>query len=67
MPIFSVSRTIWHPDPARRVAVVKLLGRPSQRLGEGDVVAGFTVVEIGLTGVELERDGVVLKRRVGAK
>ena len=67
MPTLRVTRTIWHPNPDRRVAVVQLLGRPPQRLGEGDVVAGFTVVQIGLAEVELERDGVVLQRRVGAK
>jgi hypothetical protein len=67
MPSLRVTRTIWHPNPDRRVAVVQLLGRPPQKLGEGDVVAGFTVVEIGLADVELERDGVILQRRVGAK
>jgi hypothetical protein len=46
---------------------VKLAGRPPQRLAEGDVVAGFTVVEIGLSEVWLERDGVSLKRRVGGR
>ena len=67
MPTLRVTRTIWHPSPDRRVAVVQLLGRPPQRLGEGDVVAGFTVLQIGLAEVELERDGVILERRVGAK
>jgi hypothetical protein len=67
IPTLRVTRTIWHPDPDRRVAVVQLLGRPPQRLAEGDVVAGFAVVQIGLSDVEFERDGVVLQRRVGAR
>jgi hypothetical protein len=67
IPALRVTQTSWHPDPSRRIATVKLAGRPPQRLAEGDVVAGFTVVEIGLSEVWLERDGVSLKRRVGGR
>lgn len=67
-PAFVVTQTVWHPSPSRRVAVVSLAGRDSPlRVGEGDVVDGFTVLKIGLASVGLVRDGVSFERRVGAR
>jgi hypothetical protein len=62
-----VQQIIWHPTPNRRVAVLQVEGDASpRRVGEGDVVAGFTVAKIGLSDVELVRDGVTVTRRLGS-
>lgn len=66
-PEIVVREIIWHPNPARRIAVVELDGVESDRLAEGDEIAGFTIAEIGLSDVELVRDGVTTKRRIGSK
>lgn len=67
IPEFAVQQIIWHPTAARRVAVFEIDGEASLlRIGEGGIVAGFTVAKIGLSAVELVRDGVALERRVGA-
>ncbi len=66
IPEFAVQQIIWHPTAARRVAVFEIDGEASLlRIGEGGIVAGFTVAKIGLSAVELVRDGVALERRVG--
>jgi hypothetical protein len=63
----AVRQIIWHPTPSRRVAVFAVEGDSvPQRIGEGGVVGGFTVAKIGLSDVELVRDGVAVVRRVGA-
>ncbi len=65
--VLSVQQIIWHPTPNRRVAVLQVEGDASpRRVGEGDVVAGFTVAKIGLSDVELVRDGVTVTRRLGS-
>ncbi len=67
IPEFAVQQIIWHPTAARRVAVFEIDGEASLlRIGEGGIVAGFTVAKIGLSAVELVRDGMALERRVGA-
>ncbi len=67
IPEFAVQQIIWHPTAARRVAVFEIDGEASLlRIGEGGIVAGFTVAKIGPSAVELVRDGVALDRRVGA-
>jgi hypothetical protein len=63
-PLIAVQEIVWHPNPARRKAVLKADGAPAQQLGEGDEIAGFVVVEIGLSEIELSQDGVSLKRRI---
>ncbi len=63
----SVEKIIWHPKPERRVAVVSIPGESgTRRLGEGAEVAGYTIAKIGVADVELLRDGVSTKRRLGA-
>ena len=62
----SVKEIFWHPTPVRRVAVFEIDGARPQRAGEGDEIAGFTIGEIGLSDVELVRDGIALKRRIGS-
>jgi hypothetical protein len=63
----AVEQIIWHPRSERRVAVVRVAGEPAaRRLAEGELVAGYTVAKIGVSDVELLRDGVSTKRRVGA-
>ncbi len=63
----AVQQIIWHPRAERRVAVVAVDGESiPRRLGEGAVVAGYTVARIGISDIELERDGVSTKRRVGS-
>lgn len=64
-PEIAVQEIIWHPNPARRVAIFEVDGAKSQRIGEGDQIAGFTVAEIGLSDVELVRNGVAVTRRIG--
>ena len=63
---FAVQEIIWHPNPARRVVVVEIDGAASRRLGEGDQNAGFKVIEIGLSEVEVLHGGAVLKRGITA-
>lgn len=60
-------KTVWHPRAERRVARVEVAGEPGGReLREGDVIEGYAVREIKLSGVVFERDGVTVERRVGA-
>ena len=66
MPGIAVQEIIWHPNPIRRIAVFEVDGAKPERHGEGDEIAGFTIAEIGLSDVVLVRDGVPLRRRIGA-
>jgi len=67
MPDVEVRRISWHPNPDRRAAVFQVEGQSGPvRMGEGDTVAGFTIAEIGISEVELVRDGVTTRRRIGA-
>jgi hypothetical protein len=66
VPELAVQQILWHPTPSRRIAVFEVEGEGSHRIGEGQVVAGFTVAKIGISQVDLVRDGVELKRRVGS-
>ena len=63
---FVVQEIIWHPNPARRIVVVRIDEATSRRLGEGDENSGFKVVEIGLSEVELLHGGAVLRRGMAA-
>ncbi|MFP6641416.1 MAG: hypothetical protein VCC04_14310 [Myxococcota bacterium] len=62
----AVLRTVWHPEPERRSANLSADGRPAQVSFEvGDLWQGWRLVEIKLSGVVFERDGVRRERRVG--
>lgn len=66
VPRLAVEQIIWHPRPERRVAIVVVSGESEpRRLAEGDIVAGHTVKKIGISKLELTRDGVATERRVG--
>ncbi|MAI79683.1 MAG: hypothetical protein CL917_12130 [Deltaproteobacteria bacterium] len=61
-----VMRTVWHPTPAKRSVYLSADGRPSETVfTEGDLWQGWKVVEIKLSGVSFERQGVRVERRVG--
>jgi hypothetical protein len=63
----AVQQIIWHPRAERRVAVVSVKGESApRRLGEGEEVAGYTIARIGVSDIELTRDGISTKRRVGS-
>ena len=53
-PDVRVDRIRWHPDPARRIAYLRVSGRPELVAYEGDIVAGLRVQRIDPDGVELE-------------
>ena len=66
MPEFVVTRTVWHPDASRRVAMIRQGGRGEPRpFGEGESLGVLEIVEIQPAGVLFRRDGVEIKRRVG--
>ena len=66
IPEFVVTRTVWHPSAARRVASVQLKGASAvQLISEGDEFGTLKVVEIQPSAVLFRRDGVEIKRRVG--
>lgn len=61
-----VLSTTWHPKSEKRSTSLSRTGRPSGRsFAEGDVWMGWNLVEIKLSGVSFERDGVRIDRRVG--
>lgn len=63
----TVVRTVWHPEAAKRVAHVESeQGGSSVELHEGEAWNDFIITEITPSGVLLERDGIEIKRRVGA-
>lgn len=65
-PMLRVTRTVWHPDAARRLALVRTSKSSAAReVREGDVIDGFEIRRIEPSGLVLERDGVETRRRVG--
>ena len=61
-----VLSTTWHPKSEKRSTSLSRDGRPAGRsFAEGDTWMGWNVVEIKLSGVGFERDGVRIDRRVG--
>jgi hypothetical protein len=68
VPAVRVVQTTWHPDPARRTALVEAGdgGGPTQ-LRQGDAIGSLVVESISPTGVTFAHDGVSLVRRVGAR
>ena len=68
VPDVAVTRTIWHPQPNRRVAVLELGdGSAPLELREGDAVGPLVLVEISPIGVIFLHDGVEIQRRVSAR
>ncbi|MEE3328543.1 MAG: hypothetical protein VX252_14490 [Myxococcota bacterium] len=62
----TVMSTTWHPKREKRSASLSHDGRPSDSaFAEGDVWMGWRVVEIKLSGVSFERQGVRVERKVG--
>jgi hypothetical protein len=60
------SSTVWFRS-CRRLAKVTLAGGALRELHEGDAIGPLVVSEIEPSGVVFVRDGVELRRRVGAK
>jgi len=61
-----VLRTVWHPHPERRLALLLLPGESAAReLREGDTAQGWTVLTIEPSSVVLLHDGVELRAAVG--
>jgi hypothetical protein len=68
VPTVFVSRTQWHPDRARRVAIVEVDNNgETLELHEGDAIGPLVVEEIQPTGVFFGHDGIAILRRVGAR
>jgi hypothetical protein len=67
-PKVYVSRTVWHPDPSRRIAYVEFEERDEiVALREGESIGPLLVTEIAPTGVSFDNRGSELTRRVGAR
>ena len=65
-PKVRVERTIWHPKPERRSALVHVQGhKEALELKEGDAVGTLVVAEIQPSGVVFLHGGVRLRHRVG--
>jgi hypothetical protein len=68
VPVVFVEKTLWHPIPARRVAVVEVESQAEPlQLHEGDVVGPLVVATIEPSGVIFHHDGVELRRKVGVR
>jgi hypothetical protein len=62
-----VTRTIWHPNAERRVALVLGAGDSQAReVHEGESVGSLQVLRIEPSDVVFLRDGVEVRQRVGA-
>ena len=67
LPDLIVKRTVWHPNPSRRIAVLQLADDPtSLELREGDAIGSLVLVEIKPAGVTFLHEGVEVRRRVGS-
>jgi len=64
VPSVRVEQTRWHPDAARRTALVQVDGG-EREVQEGDSVGPLEVSKIEPSGVVFLRDGVELRRRIG--
>ncbi|MDJ0846903.1 MAG: hypothetical protein QNK04_00840 [Myxococcota bacterium] len=66
VPSVRVRETRWHPDAARRMAVVELDSDGSVReVHEGDPVGALLVTKIEPSAVVFDHDGLELRRRIG--
>ncbi len=67
IPELMVKRTIWHPSPGRRRALVEIAGNSEAlNLSEGDRVGELVLTQIKPSGVVFEFQGIELSRRVGS-
>lgn len=64
VPEVRVEQTRWHPDAARRSALVEVDGG-SREVHQGDAVGPLVVSTIEPSGVVFTHDGVELRRRIG--
>jgi len=66
-PEVVVTRTVWHPSPERRVAMVRAPGDSQEReVHEGESVGALQVLQIEPSDVVFLREGVEIRQRVGA-
>jgi len=66
LPALVVTRTVWHPDPARRRALVQVEGRAEPlELRHGDAVGALVVANIEPSGVVFRMGDVEVRRKVG--
>lgn len=65
VPGVKVTKTFWHPDPAKRTALVSTDGGAPREVKEGDVLGPLVVSSIEPSGVVFVHDGVEMRRRVG--
>jgi hypothetical protein len=66
LPALVVTRTVWHPDPARRRALVQVEGRAEPlELRHGDAVGALVVANIEPSGVIFRMGDVEVRRKVG--
>jgi hypothetical protein len=66
LPGLVVTRTSWHPDTARRRALVRVEGRAEPlELRQGDAVGGLVVATIEPSGVIFRMGDVEVRRKVG--
>lgn len=66
VPDFRIRRTVWHPQPERRIAVVELMATQEMiNLNEGDTIGTLTVKEITPSQVIFLNGVVEVARRVG--
>lgn len=64
VPSVRVEETRWHPDAARRTALVEVNGG-TQQVKEGDAIGPLVVSTIEPSGVVFSHDGIEMRRRVG--
>ena len=63
----TVMSTTWHPNRDKRSTFLSRDGLPSDRsFAEGDFWMEWKVVDIKLSGVSFEREGVRVERKVGS-
>jgi len=66
VPALTLERTIWHPDPSRRLAIVKLLDSEEPlQLKEGDAIGPLVVKSIKPSSVVFDHDGIQVTYTVG--
>jgi len=66
VPPLTVKETVWHPDAARRFALVDPGdGSPPVQVHEGDAVGTLVVQEIKPSGVRFDHDGIEVDKAVG--
>jgi hypothetical protein len=66
IPSVTVTKTVWHPRPERRSAVVEVEGSPgSLDMKEGDAIGDLVLTKIKPSGVVFDYEGVELVRKIG--